>query len=171
MFEFVTIGKILKPFRHNGEFMAVVMPEVFEDLKKCRAVFLKIDGLEVPFFLESLELDPEVSYIKLEEFNAPEDVRPFNGQNLFLRTIDLTDPGRLKPKKDPGELSGFSLEDITSGKGYPILRTAEYPSQWMAILNINDQEVLVPLVEEWIKDIDTEAKWIRMELPEGLIGQ
>lgn len=169
MFEFISIGKILKPFRYSGEFIAIVNPGVFEDLKDCSALFLKIDGLEVPFFIENIELDPEGSYIKLEEFNAPEDVKPFNGQKLYLRTIDVKYPSLLTSKPDNFALDGFTLQDVNTGKSYLIESTAEYPQQLMAIVHVNNQEVLIPLVDEWIQNIDAAKELIQMALPEGLI--
>jgi 16S rRNA processing protein RimM len=41
--------------------------------------------------------------------------------------------------------------------------------QWLAKLTINEQEVLIPLVDDWIKDLNIKNKFIRMALPEGLI--
>jgi len=71
MFSFFEIGKILKPYRHSGELLAEIDPMVYDDLTASKALFLPIDGIEVPFFIEHLDLDFSGSYIKLEEFNAP----------------------------------------------------------------------------------------------------
>jgi 16S rRNA processing protein RimM len=39
----------------------------------------------------------------------------------------------------------------------------------MAVIEINEQELLVPLHEQLILNIDREEKIIRMEIPEGLL--
>jgi 16S rRNA processing protein RimM len=170
MFEFKAIGQILKPYKHSGELLAKIEPSVFKDLEKCEALFIRIDGIEVPFFIEDIELDPDVSYLKLEEFNAPEDIKPFNGKELFLRLCDLSHPEKLEGQdKIFDQLDGFQLQDINTEKTFDILRTEEYPQQWMAVVLSNGQEALVPLTEAWIIDIDAEAKKISMELPEGLV--
>lgn len=170
MFEFKAIGQILKPYKHTGELLAKIDPLVFEDLENCKAIFIRIDGIEVPFFIENQELDPEVSYLKLEEFNAPEDIKPYNGEELFLRHCDLSKPHLLdRQEKSYDQLDGFQLKDQNSGRVLDILRTEEYPQQWMAVVIFNDQEALVPLTESWIIGIDAEAKLISMELPEGLL--
>lgn len=170
MFEFRDIGQILKPYKHSGEFLAKIEPGVFEDLEKCQAIFIRIDGIEVPFFIESLELDPEVCYLKLEEFNTPEDIKPYNGNSLYLRLSDLSNPEILDDQDDAFDhLGGFQLHDHNSGKTYEIIRTEEYPQQWMAVVLANGQEALVPLTEAWIIGIDSERRIINMELPEGLL--
>lgn len=170
MFEFISIGQILKPYRHTGELLADINPDVYRDLEKCKALFIQIDGIEIPFFIEALDLSPDVCHIKLEEFHAPEDIKPFNGSKLYLRLSDLSNPDVLQPKDDPFEkLKGFQLKNNATGQIYTILSTEEYPQQWMAIVKADKKEVLVPLAEDWIVSIDFENKIVEMDLPDGLI--
>ena len=169
MFEFIPIGQLLKPYRQNGEFLALIDPVFFQDLENSQAVFLQVDGLEVPFFLESMELDPATSYLKVEEFNAPEDIKAFNGSTLFLRTVDIEFANqKLKEKNDKIGLAGFTLLDQTSGIKCPILSVEEYPQQWMALVKYQDRDILIPLAEDYIRTLDEDDKELIMELPEGI---
>ena len=61
------------------------------------------------------------------------------------------------------------IRDETGGGEYAILRTEEYPQQLMAVIDIAGREVLVPLNDQLITDIDKDAKIIRMQIPEGLL--
>ena len=170
MYEFIRIGMVLKPHRKNGEFLADIDPRFFDDLQECQAVFLQIDGLEVPFFLESLDLDASGSYLKLEEFSAPEHVKPFNNTPLFLRKEDLVKAGSEGHQKEEMlGLTGFTLIDDNTGAHCTILSVEEYPQQLMALVAWKGSEALVPLAEDYILSVNPEKKEIVMELPEGLL--
>ena len=41
--------------------------------------------------------------------------------------------------------------------------------QWLAKLTYEGKEVLVPLIEQMILDVNVRNKFIRMDLPEGLL--
>ena len=46
----------------------------------------------------------------------------------------------------------------------------EMPEQFMAFLSYQEKEVMVPLNEFFIQDIDPENKIILMELPDGIFN-
>ena len=169
MFKFTAIGKVLKPFKNKGEFLAIINPEIFSDLLNCPAIFLQIDGIEVPFFIENLDLNKEASLIKVEEFNAPEDVKPYNGEDIYLRTTDITIDLDPQDNLSTIQLNGHRISDKTSGNEFIIQSTVQYPQQLMAVILVEDKEVLIPLAEDWIIQIDLDRKLIEMNLPEGLI--
>ncbi|MEY4281427.1 MAG: rRNA processing protein RimM [Bacteroidota bacterium] len=64
---------------------------------------------------------------------------------------------------------GFSIVDTNKGGIGTIEDVIKMGPQWLAKLTINEQEVLIPLVDDWIKDLNIKNKFIRMALPEGLI--
>ena len=169
MFEYIKIGNILKPHRYEGVLLSEIEAAVFDDLLNCQAVFIRINGLEVPFFLEHMDLHESGSFLKLEEFNSPEDIKPFNNATLYLRSEDLSTVNTQNFSKKEKNLAGFTILDKSSGKKFLIQRTEEYPQQWMAIVTLGTDELLIPLTEEWILSIDEEKKEIRMDLPDGLI--
>ena len=169
MFRYKSIGRVLKPFKNSGEMLAALDPLYFDDLVECKAIFLQVNGLEVPFFLESMELDSETSYLKVEEFSSPEEVKPFNGKDIFLRVSDIK---RASLDHEIPELNsslkGFVIVDKNSGNKYKIENIEEYPEQLMALVMVGGEESMVPLVEEWILDINPDDASILMDLPEGL---
>ena len=171
MFEYIEIGKVLKPYRKSGAFLAIVEPIFFDDLDAVKAIFLKIDGLEVPFFLEEFELDVENCLFKVEELESPEAVKPFNGTSILLRKEDISDQSKIT---DPGlaaaSLNGFTIYDLNSKLSFVIEEVREYPQQMMAVVLHNGNETLIPLAEALISEIVPEEMLIKMELPDGLIG-
>jgi 16S rRNA processing protein RimM len=50
-----------------------------------------------------------------------------------------------------------------------IIDIIEMPQQLLAQLHYQNQEVLVPLAEDWILSINPRKKQIVMEIPDGLL--
>ncbi len=170
MFNYIEIGEILKPFRAEGELLAVVEDRFKDDTKKVKAIFIETNGLKVPFFIEEIESDGEVFYIKFEEFSGPEEIKKYNGLKLFLRDSDLSFPvDQYNDDDEKTDWTGFLINDKNTNQSFEILRIEQYPQQLMAIVIKDDQEKLIPLVEEFILEIDENNKKILMNLPENLI--
>ena len=170
MFNYIEIGEILKPFRAEGELLAVVEDRFKDDTKKVKAIFIETNGLKVPFFIEEIESDGEVFYIKFEEFSGPEEIKKYNGLKLFLRDSDLSFPvDQYNDDDEKTDWAGFLINDKNTNQSFEILRTEQYPQQLMAIVIKDGQEKLIPLVEEFILEIDENNKKILMNLPENLI--
>jgi len=171
MFSYQEIGRILKPFRNDGTLLALIEPGFENDIKKVKAIFIRIKGQPVPFFIESLEIDNDLSYIKFEEFNGPEVIKSLNGSDLLLRESDI----KVKKKKI---IKGFALDDLTdfiisdktSGKKVKIISIEQFPQQLMAITETDHTNFYIPLIENFITDIDIERKIIKMNLPEGIFN-
>ena len=169
MFKYEVIGRILKPFRNNGTLLAILDSGFEKDISKAKAIFIRVKGQPVPYFIESLEFEKELAYIKFEEFNGPEEIKLLNGSDLLLRDIDI----KLKKKK---QIKGFSLTDIeeflisdkTSGKTARIISIEQFPQQLMAEVAIGESKVFIPLIENFITDINIDKKLIKMTLPEGI---
>jgi 16S rRNA processing protein RimM len=171
MFSYQEIGRILKPFRNDGTLIAIIEPGYENDIKKVKAIFIRIKGQPVPFFIESLETDNELSYIKFEEFNGPEVIKSFNGSDLLLRDIDI----KTKKKKiikgfELDDLADFIISDLTSGKKVKIITIEQFPQQLMALTETGNSHFYIPLIENFITDIDFERKIIKMNLPEGIFN-
>jgi len=62
------------------------------------------------------------------------------------------------------------VQDKTHGVLGEIKEIIEYPQQEMAAIIIKEKEVLIPLNEQLILEIDEEKKLISMDLPEGLLN-
>jgi len=168
--KYLAVGEILKPYRQNGLLLARIETAFLDDISKANAVFLKVDGLHVPFFIETFEPDDESCLIKLEEFNSPEVIKSWNGQEIFLNIRDVSSDSLQKQKKTSlDHINGFTLVDNSTKRTFVITDVEEYPQQLMATVESDGISVLVPLIEQWISEIDEEQKLIFMDLPDGLI--
>jgi 16S rRNA processing protein RimM len=171
MFKYHTIGEILKPYQSKGELIAVIDVNFIDDVENSKAIFIEIDGLPVPFFVEAIEFDKDLSYVKFEEFSNPEDIKKYNGKKLKLRQIDINwENKNTTLSKSNQNLDGFSIIDIETNEKLIIKKIEEFPQQLMATAVDKDKVIkFIPLVEAFIDKIDIQNKTIYMILPIGLL--
>ena len=68
------------------------------------------------------------------------------------------------------EVIGWEIQDLTSGTSAGIIKDVlENGPNDLFQLTKDDQEVLIPVADDWIVSVDRENKSISMNLPEGLI--
>jgi 16S rRNA processing protein RimM len=66
-------------------------------------------------------------------------------------------------------LKGYKMMDDLLGELGDIQSVEAYPQQEIAIVNYQNKEVLIPLNEFVISDIDNDNQIVNVSLPEGLL--
>ena len=170
MIEYVQVAFLRKSHGVKG-FIHIAMEEVFEqDIMNAKALFVEHRKKKVPYFIDSIELGGK-DIIKFEEFKTPEDVKMLSQKAVFLPKNQISD---FKEKTQPvltanDLLVGFKLIDQASTEIGLISEIIEMPQQEMAVVTYQEKEVLIPLNEDSILDINQEQKTIQVEIIEGLL--
>ena len=166
--ELFQMGKIVRTFGAKGELIIHLNSELLSRIKKMESVFIKLNMNLVPFFIESLQLRPKnQAIIKFLDIDSADDAGMLAGCNFFI-------PYNLIPKtkgKNPFtfDIEGFKVIDAHQGEIGILSTVIEVPQQSLLSVNFNGKEILVPVVEEIVKEIDRKNKIIYIEAPEGLI--
>lgn len=128
-------------------------------------LFLRVDGILVPFFLEEYRFRSDsTALVKFLDYDSANDVQ-------FMVGSDVLFPHSLTPEIDESTdytwryFTGFSLYDETAG----LVGTIDYvdSSTQNVLFQVGDR--LIPAAEAWIKDIDHKERAIYITLPEGLL--
>ena len=164
-------GMVHKAYGHLGAMRIsfdVPVEILFSSDDDRKFLFLQIMGSLVPYRVQTMEpLDTDVYKVKLKYIDTPEDASEFVKSPVFIERERLPEDVR---ESDLHGLEGFEVLDLDGRRLGTIKEVMEYPQQLMAILTDEaSQEHLLPLVEEWIKAVDPELRYITMELPEGLL--
>lgn len=159
------IGRIGKPHGINGEVVMQVDDDIF-DTTESEYVFLQIDGLLVPFFFEEYRFRSEESaLVKFEDIDTQERARQLTGCDVYFpRDIADNSGGEMSW----AQIRGFIIHDDTSGKD--VGRIASVDDSTLNTLFELEDGTLIPVAEEFIKDIDKHGQRIIMQLPEGLLS-
>ena len=120
------------------------------------------------YAVESLRwLDHGAAIVKLRQVASRNEAELLAGLRIYL-------DNKLLPHVEEGgfyyhDVIGFELIDGRHGLVSTITDIIELPAQDVFQLHIDGVEVLVPIVDAWIKRVDFEAGKIEVNLPEGLI--
>ena len=149
---------------------ALVLTHVVGDsnwLKKDDVLFIELRRESyIPFFTTAAKAGNDEEYIvNVEDVDTIEAAKKLVGKAVYVKDDIL----KNIPANSPLLWIGFNMVDKAKGSLGPIADVMQAGQQWLAKLVIEDKEVLVPLVDDFITDINMRSKFIRVDLPEGLI--
>ena len=162
------LGKIVKKYSFKGEVVLKLdtdEPDIYENLD---AVFLDLGNKLLPFFIEeSLLQKGNQLRIRFEDVNNESDA------DAILKT-DVYLPLDLLPKLEGDqfyfhEIIGFILEDVNFGEVGRITSINDKTAQDLFVVEKEGKEILIPMIDDFIKKIDRKNKKVIVETPEGLI--
>ncbi len=161
------IGYITKTKGLKGEVQLFFEFDEYDELE-LDTLFLELNGKMVPFFVASHKIyENSTALLYLEDLDHVDKAKALVKKKVYL-------PLSKKPERNSDEffytdLKGFKAIDETLGELGEILEVNEYPQQYVAAINYKGKEVLFPLNEDFIVEIDDEENILTLDLPEGLL--
>ncbi|MBJ7880108.1 ribosome maturation factor RimM [Gelidibacter salicanalis] len=162
------VGKIVKKYSFKGELLIKLdtdEPEIYEDME---SVFVELRNNLVPFFIESSQLHKsELLRIKFEDVDTEQDADALLKSDIYL-------PLEFLPKLEGNkfyfhEIIGFTVEDVNFGTVGIVKSVNDSTAQALFEIDRDGIEILIPLNDAFIKNVDKKNKLIVVEAPEGLI--
>ena len=151
---------------HNG-FIIKLQEEIEEYILE--SVFIELDGILVPFFLEENSLrDPMhlfVRFTDIETIISPEELLH---KKVFISLSDY--PGFTSyQKSEDVDVAGYQLYDIKRGKLGNIDQINDYAGNLVMEVKEGKKSWLIPFHEDWVIEINEKEKKITLELPPGIM--
>ncbi len=161
------IGKIVSGFGLKGEL--IILHHLGKKLtaSKIKVIFLEQKKEELlPYFVESARKkgDDEL-FVKLEGIDTKEAVAKFLRREVWIKEEEMA---AHTDKNNPIGWVGYRVIDQGTDLG-PIQEVIEQPHQILCRLEINTKEVLIPINEQTLVQVDHQAKAVLLTLPEGLL--
>lgn len=161
------IGYITKTKGLKGEVQLYFEFDAYEDLD-LNVVFADMNGKMVPFFVESHKLYPNsTGLFYFDDIDHIDKAQTLVKKKIYLPLSKM--PERGEDDFTYNDLKGFTVSDETHGELGEILEVNEYPQQFVATVLYQEKEILFPLNEDMIIEIDEEEKTLLVDLPEGLL--
>ena len=162
------LGKIVKLFANKGALLIYLDVDDPEDYIDMESVFVRMNNQLIPFFVEAIELrHKNNAVVHFSDVDDPGQASMLIGCELFLPINML--PPLTGNKFYYHEIKGFTVTDSHYGPTGVVEEVLEYPHQAvMRILNQN-KEVLVPITDEIIVNVDRKNRNLDIDAPEGLI--
>jgi 16S rRNA processing protein RimM len=160
------VGFVNRTSGFKGEVSCRVEAASINRLLKQKFFFILFEGLPVPFMVEKSEEKNDTLIVKFEDINSEQDAKKLVQKDLYA--IKGRN-GKRKEAMSWKDLKGYLAVDNSYGTISIIDDVTEYPMQMIARCLVNGKEVLFPLNEDVIEEIDDDARTITLNLPDGLL--
>ena len=164
------VGFIQKPHGINGELVIRFQEQFYDTLEGVKTIFLDIENLLVPFFIEDDGLrfrTGESAIIKLEWIDNEEQARDLAGCSVFV------DSELLKSNDsffDVFMLKGFLLIDQRKNQIGTITSISNFSGNIILELVYLNKEIMIPFNEDFLIHFDPDNQIIALNLPDGLLN-
>lgn len=136
--------------------------ELFE-IDELKALFTESAGSMAPHFIEKIDENNTGITVKFDSVNSVEAAKAFVGKKVFIEEKYLI------IEEEDHDWVGFELIDKKHGSLGKIISVDDNGAQLLVQLNYQNKDVVLPLVEELISELNTDSKKIHYNSPEGLI--
>ena len=156
------IAQVLKSNGRDGELLLGFVGIAPEDIDTEEPVFIEFDGLPVPFYFESFTpRGNSRALVRLTGVHSLTDADELAGASVYAEN-DLYED-------EEEDLTGWTVLDADGTKAGTVSAHEDIPGNPCIWVETGHGEVLIPLHEELVLDVDETEKTLRMEIPEGLL--
>lgn len=164
MEELFRIGYLTRTHGTRGELSMNFTDDVW-DRADADYLFLVVDGIPVPFFLEEWRFRSDsVALLKFQDIDDADTAQEFVG-------CDVMFPTSLVPEATPEDeyswrsFTGWTLVDARAGN----IGTIDHVDDSTQNILFEVGDLILPANEDFIRNIDPKARVITMTLPEGIL--
>jgi 16S rRNA processing protein RimM len=161
------LGKITRRHGLAGNVILKLDTDQPELYNKLESIFVEVNGLLVPFFIEKSSWS-KLDALNLAFKNSSEAlVDQSLGKNVYLPLSTL--PKLTGNQFYYHEVIGYEIMD-QDNKDCGVIRSInDQTKQNYFVTNLYGKEVVIPMIKDWILEVNREERYIKIELPEGLI--
>ena len=162
------IGKVVKPQGIKGEIKAEIITSFPEHFEHLSAIYIGQDEF-VKYEVEHTRLSANFVFVKFKEIHSRNDAENLRNKYLYIPDEELY------PLDDDEfyhhQLLGLKVYDQDNSYLGVVKDVEPYPVN--DILNIeteNKKTYLIPVVKDFIKEIDIKSQKVTVHVVEGLLG-
>lgn len=162
------LGRVVKKYSFKGEVLVKLDTDEPELFTKMESVFVEQHKNLVPFFILKSSLHKsQLLRIKFEDVDTDAAADALIGTELYVPLTFL--PKLTGNKFYYHEIIGFTVEDLSFGKVGTITGVNDTTSQALFEVDRDGTQILIPINDLFIKNVDRDTKNILMDVPDGLI--
>ncbi len=166
-----TIGVVRKTTGYQGKVLAepyAGYEETWNHLSKC---LIRVHGVWAPFFVLHKEERRDGMEVLFDDLRDDKEAKSLVNEEIFVHPQDILNNESAEEEDDElAEWIGFTVLDQTAGFTGRIEAIDEMPTQLLALVRSGEREYHIPLVEEFIDEVDLKNRILFMQLPPGLLA-
>jgi 16S rRNA processing protein RimM len=161
------LGKISKTHGIRGQVILRYNNLGFEDIIKMESVFIEIDGLPVPFFIDEYsERNNESLVLTLEDICTESQAKLLVDKRVFVKSSSFKKSKILL--NQPETYIGYKVVDKKHGDIGILKEVLDIYQNPLYKIKDGKKEILIPIHPEFIIKIDNKLKIILVDTPPGL---
>ena len=165
---YIPVARIVRPHGVHGELSVTPVLELdLAELAETDVWVVPPVHLAAPFRIESVRPGPKGTLIKLSGVDDVETARAYANTTLSVSRSDIAEELLVTPF-DPVGCTVVDEERGSLGKIEEIIVTGAN-DVW--VVRDGDSEVLLPVIDDVVLDVDEEAASIRVRLLPGLVEE
>lgn len=165
------LGYVVKTHGLRGQMVAELDVDSVADYRDLTEVFVERPAGSGKLHRFAVErLTPQAGtrvLLKLKTVDRIEDAELFRGLKLYRPLADL--PELEEDQFYFHEVVGYAVVDSNLGRLGTVESFYELPEQVLLAMRYQEQEVLIPVVDELVLHADEDTKELHVTLPEGLL--
>lgn len=159
----IHIGSLVKTHGVGGELNFSFTDDLWDTVEADRLIF-RIDGIFVPFFIDSYRFRSDTTaIIKFLDIDSEAEARRYVRTEVFLERALV--PEDTAPTYSWSEFIGLAVNDI----GVITAIDDSTENVLFAVTTPQGGEFLIPAAEDLITGIDWDKRTITMSIPDGLL--
>lgn len=164
--EIIEIGRLVKPHGINGEIVSVT--DLNPASLKC--IVIKIDGINVPFFLDAIRPKGNESFLlTIDGIDSENDAASLCGKNVYALKHDIIEDESDEDGFYANDLIGFVIMENGCLIGEVVDIEDSTENALFITKRANGDIVYIPIADEFITEISVDTKTIEMNLPTGIL--
>ncbi len=160
------LGIIQKTKGLNGELVLLLDVDDPSAYQQLDSALIETKAQLIPYFITEIYIQGDKAFIYLEDIDHIDKAKPFVSAKVYLPLSQL--PALKEGEFYLHDLIGYQLIDEEKGVLGKIENVYEGHQDIIIFLH-QGKEVLLPMVDTFIKQIDNVQKAMHVQLPEGLL--
>ncbi|MGY6648241.1 ribosome maturation factor RimM [Wenyingzhuangia sp. IMCC45574] len=162
------LGKIVRKYSFKGEVVIKLDTDDPSHYQNLESVFVEYGKDLIPFFItERLLQKGNQLRVRFETVDTEQDADAIMNSGIYL-------PLEFLPKLKGNqfyfhEIIDFTVEDVNFGTVGVLKGVNDNTAQPLFEILNNEVEILIPMVDDFIKEVDRKNKKLVLETPPGLI--
>ncbi|UOQ78221.1 ribosome maturation factor RimM [Hymenobacter sp. 5516J-16] len=165
------LGSVVKPHGLKGFVVAAFDVDNLDDYRKLKSVLVELPtapGKLTDYAVEKLQPQSDArALLKFKGIDRIEDAEPLRNAKLWRPLTEL--PNLAKDQFYFHDVVGYLVVDEQLGELGTVETFYELPQQDVLSMRYKGVEVLIPVVDELVKQADQAARKLFVNLPEGLL--
>lgn len=161
------LGKITRRHGLQGNVFLKLDTDQPEMYQKLDSIFVEINGLLVPFFVAKQSWSKGDTLIISFKNSNEALVEQSLGKDVYMPLSTL--PKLTGNKFYYHEVVGFEIREEDGKSCGTIVSINDQTAQHYFYLDLAGTQIIIPIIKEWILELNREEKYLKMALPEGLM--